>query len=67
MGVNVDLIFKIGGIGILLSVLHSVLQKAGKEEWAYAANLVGIVLVLTMVIKEVSNLFDAVKTMFNLY
>ncbi|WP_099188108.1 stage III sporulation protein AC [Tepidibacter mesophilus] len=67
MGVNVDLIFKIGGIGILLSILHTVLTRAGKDEWAYIANLTGVVLVLMMVIKEISNLFNAVKTMFNLY
>lgn len=67
MGVNVDLIFKIGAIGIFLGVLHTILTRAGKDEWAYIANLAGVVLILMVVIKEVSNLFNAVKTMFNLY
>lgn len=64
---NVDLIFKIAGIGILVSVLHTVLSRSGKEEYAYLATLAGVVIVLTMVIKLISNLFDNVKTIFQLY
>lgn len=64
---NVDLIFKIAGIGILVSVLHTVLARSGKEEYAYLATLAGVVIVLTMVINLISNLFDNVKTIFQLY
>lgn len=64
---NVDLIFKIAAIGILVSVLNRVLISAGREEQAMMTTLVGIVVVLMMVINLVSNLFDTVKTMFQLY
>lgn len=64
---NVDLIFKIAGVGIVTAVLHTVLAKAGKEEYAYLTTLVGIVIVLGVVINLVSNLFDNVKVLFKLY
>ncbi|KAB3527699.1 stage III sporulation protein AC [Alkaliphilus serpentinus] len=64
---NVDIIFKIAAIGIIVSVLNMVLNKAGREEQAMMTTLVGIVVVLMMVINLVSNLFDTVKTMFQLY
>ncbi|NMB28344.1 MAG: stage III sporulation protein AC [Tissierellia bacterium] len=64
---NVDLIFKIASIGILLSVLHTVLDKAGKEEFAYITTLVGVVIVFSLVIGLISKLFDNIKTLFQLY
>lgn len=64
---DVDLIFKIAGIGILSAVLHTVLSKSGKEEYAYLATLVGVVIVLGVVINLVSKLFDNVKVLFRLY
>lgn len=67
MGMNVDLIFKIAGIGILLAVLNQVLSKSGREEMATLTTLTGMVIVLLMVIQLISNLFDTVKTMFQLY
>jgi len=63
---NVDLIFKIAAIGILVSVLHQVLVRAGREDQAMLTTLTGLIVVLSMVIKEVSNLFNSVKTIFNL-
>ena len=63
---NIDLLFKIAGIGILVAVLHQVLVKAGREDQAMMTTLAGLVIVLTMVIKEISTLFTTVKTMFNL-
>jgi stage III sporulation protein AC len=63
---NVDLIFKIAAIGILVSVLHQVLVRAGREDQAMLTTLTGLIVVLSMVIKEISNLFNSVKTMFNL-
>ena len=63
---NVDLIFKIAAIGILVSVLHQVLVRAGREDQAMLTTLTGIIVVLSMVIKEISNLFNSVKTIFNL-
>ncbi len=63
---NVDLLFKIAGVGIMVAVLHQVLVKAGRDDQAMMTTLAGLVIVLTMVIKEISNLFATVKTMFNL-
>ena len=67
MGVSVDLIFKMAAIGILLAIIHKILDKAGKEDWAFLANLVGVILALTIIVKEIDKLFETVKTMFNLY
>ena len=67
MLMNVDLIFKIAAIGIIVAVLNQVLIRAGREEQAMMTTLVGIVVVLMMVINLVSTLFDTVKTMFRLY
>lgn len=63
---NIDLLLKIAGIGILIAVLHQVLTKAGREDQAMMISLAGIVIVLTVVVKEVSLLFETVRTVFNL-
>ncbi len=63
---NIDLVFKIAAIGILVAVLYQVLVRAGREDQAMMTTLAGLIIVLTMVIKEVSSLFQAVRTMFNL-
>ncbi|WP_050356236.1 stage III sporulation protein AC [Gottschalkia purinilytica] len=63
---SVDLIFKIAGIGIVVGILHTVLAKIGKEEYAYIATLAGVVIVLTMVIDIISKLFDNIKSVFRL-
>ena len=63
---NIDLLFKIAGIGILVAVLHQILTKAGREDQAMMTTLAGMVIVLTIVIKEISGLFETVRTVFNL-
>ncbi len=63
---NVDLLFKIAAIGILVAVLHQVLVRAGREDQAMMTTLAGVIIVLTIVIKEISNLFTTVRTMFDL-
>ena len=63
---DIDLLFKIAAIGILVAVLHQVLCRAGREEQAMMTTLAGLVIVLTLVIKEISSLFNAVRTIFNL-
>ncbi len=63
---NIDLLFKIAGIGILVAVLHQVLVKAGREDQAMMTTLAGLVIVLAIVIKEIAALFTTVKTIFNL-
>ncbi len=63
---DINLLFKIAGIGIIVAVLHQVLSKAGREDQAMMTTLAGIVIVLTIVIKEISTLFDTVRAVFNL-
>ena len=63
---GIDLLFKIAAIGILVAVLYQVLVRAGREDQAMMTTLAGLIIVLTMVIKEVSGLFNTVRTMFNL-
>ena len=63
---NIDLLFKIAGIGILIAVLHQILTKAGREDQAMMTTVAGMVIVLTIVIKEISTLFQTVRTVFNL-
>ena len=64
---EVDLIFKIAGIGIIISVVNQVLKHIGKDELATFTTLVGVIIVLLMVLDMVSNLFDTVKSLFWLY
>lgn len=61
---NVDLIFKIAAIGILVSILNIVLKQSNREEMAMMTTLAGVVVVLLMVVKEIVNLFDTVKALF---
>ena len=63
---NVDLIFKIAAIGILVSVLNQVLTRSGRDEQATMTTLAGLVVVLMMVVQEISDLFNLVKNMFGL-
>ena len=63
---DINLLFKIAAIGILVAVLHQVLVRDGREDQAMMTTLAGLVIVLTMVIKEISTLFSTVRTIFNL-
>lgn len=67
MGFDVDMIFKIAAVGILVAVLNQVLIRSGREEQAMMTTLTGLVIVLSMVITLISRLFNTVKTMFQLY
>ncbi|NSW91346.1 MAG: stage III sporulation protein AC [Firmicutes bacterium] len=62
---NIDLIFRIAAIGVLVSILNAVLKQSGREELAMLTTLSGLVLVLLMVAKEIVNLFNLIKTMFH--
>ncbi|MGM9524696.1 MAG: stage III sporulation protein AC [Peptococcaceae bacterium] len=64
---QIDIIFKIAGIGILTAVLHSVLKSMGKEDLANLAALAGLAVVLFVVIDLLVDLFTYVKTVFLLY
>lgn len=63
---DVDLIFKIAAIGILVAVLNQVLSRAGRDEQAMMTTLAGLVVVLMMVVREISSLFELVKDLFQL-
>ena len=62
---DVDLIFKIAAIGILVAVLNQLLIRSGREEQALRTTLAGLVVVLMMMVQEISNLFELVKTLFH--
>lgn len=61
---EIDLIFKIAAIGIIVSILNQVLARSGREEQATMTTLAGLVVVLVMVAREISDLFDLVKKLF---
>jgi len=63
---DVDLIFKIAGIGIIVAVLNLVLKRAEREEQAMMTTLAGLIVVLMMIISSISDLFDTVKSVFGL-
>lgn len=63
---NVDMIFRIAAIGILVAVLNQVLSRAGRDEQAMMTTLAGLVVVLMMVVQEIADLFALVKTLFQL-
>ncbi len=63
---DINLIFKIAGIGILISVLNMVLKQADKEEQAQMLTLAGVVIVLLMVVQLIQRLFSDVRAVFGL-
>ena len=63
---DVDLIFKIAAIGILVAVLNLLLVRSGREEQALMTTLAGLVVVLLMVVNAIAGLFTTVKSLFGL-
>lgn len=61
---DIDLIFKIAAIGIIVSILNQVLARSGRDEQATMTTLAGLVVVLMMLAQKISELFDLVKTLF---
>lgn len=61
---DIDLIFKIAAIGIIVSILNQVLSRSGRDEQATMTTLAGLVVVLMMVTQKISELFDLVKNLF---
>ena len=62
---DVDLIFKIAAIGILVAVLNQLLVRSGREEQAMMTTLAGLVVVLMILVQEISDLFNLIKVLFN--
>ena len=63
---DVDLIFKIAAIGILVAVLNLILVRSGRDEQALLTTLAGLIVVLMMLVQQISDLFDLVKRLFSL-
>ena len=61
---DVDLIFKIAGIGIIVAVLVQLLKRSERDEQALMITIAGLVIVLFMLINEISRLFETVKSTF---
>ena len=62
---EIDLIFKIAAVGIMISILNQVLVRSGREEQATMTALAGLVVVLMMVVQRIAALFDLVKELFH--
>lgn len=63
---DVDLIFRIAGIGIIVAVLNMLLSRSGRDEQAMMTTIAGLVVVLMMLIGEIGSLFDTIREVFNL-
>lgn len=63
---DVDLIFKIAAVGILVAVLNLLLSRSGREEQALMTTIAGLVVVLFLVVQEISDLFTLIKSLFDL-
>ena len=62
---DIEIIFKIAGIGLLTAIIGQILKNTGKEEMATMATLSGVIIVFIMILGLISQLFDTIKTMFN--
>lgn len=65
--VNVDILFKLAGIGVLIMVFTQVLNQAGKKEQAQLLTLAGVVIVMIFIVKLIGDLFNTVRSIFNIY
>ena len=63
---GVELIFKVSAIGILVAVLNMLLVRAGREDQAMMTTIAGLVVVLLVVVQEISDLFETIKSLFGL-
>ena len=64
---EVDFIFRIAAIGIIVAVLNQLLVRSGREEQAMMTTLAGLIVVLMMIVSEINNLFETIKSIFGLY
>ena len=63
---DIDLVFKIAAIGIIVAVLNQLLIRSGREDQAMMTTLAGLIVVLSMLVRQISDLFDLVKSLFSL-
>lgn len=64
---DIDLIFKIAAIGIIVAVLNLLLKRAERDERAMMTTLAGLIVVLLMIVRQIGNLFETIKEVFGLY
>ena len=64
---DIDLIFKIAAIGIIVAVLNLLLKRAQRDEQAMMTTLAGLIVVLLMIVRQIGNLFETIKEVFGLY
>jgi stage III sporulation protein AC len=62
---DIDLIFKLAAIGVVVTVLNILLSRSGREEQALMVTIAGLVLALVMVVKEISELFALIRRLFS--
>ena len=65
MTMEIDLVFKIAAIGMIVSILNQVLTRSGRDEQATLTSLAGLVVVLMMLAPQIAELFDLVKSLFD--
>lgn len=64
---NIDIIFKIAAIGILITVITQILKKSDRDDIATLVSIAGLIIVLTLVVNMISELFETIKNIFYLY
>ena len=64
---QIDLIFKIADIGIIVAVLNQLLVRSGREDQAMMTSIAGLIVVLMMIVQQISNLFSLIKSVFGFY
>ncbi|MFI3210574.1 MAG: stage III sporulation protein AC [Peptostreptococcaceae bacterium] len=64
---DVTLIFKVAGVGLLISVINIILEQQDKKNFTSFTTLAGVIIVLSLVLTEINDLFNTVRTMFQLY
>lgn len=64
---NIDIIFKIAAIGILITVITQILKKSDRDDIATLVSIAGLIIVLTLVVNMISELFETIKNIFHLY
>lgn len=63
---DVGLVLKVGGVGLLVTVLYQILSKSGREEQAMLVTLAGVIIVLVMLINEIAGLLDTIRAVFGI-
>ena len=63
---DIDLIFQVAGVGIIVAVLYQLLSRAGRDEQALMVTIAGLIAVLFIITNEIGDLFDAIQRIFGL-